>query len=182
MLERLIQGLFGSKSEADLKELLPILHTIKAHESWALNLSRDDVINQTETWRAEIRDGRALDDILPHAFAVAREAARRVLGERPYDVQMLGAIVLHQGKIMEMKTGEGKTLSSVAAAYLNSLTGGGLHVITVNDYLAERDAGWMGPVFEYLGVSVGYIVSEMDNEARKAAYSRDSTYGTHNEF
>ena len=182
MLERLIQGLFGSKSEADLKELLPILHTINAQESWALTLSRDDIRQQTETWRTEISDGRALDDILPHAFAVAREAARRVLGERPYDVQMLGAIVLHQGRIMEMKTGEGKTLSSVAAAYLNSLTGRGLHIVTVNDYLAERDAGWMGPVFEYLGVSVGYIVSDMDNEARKDAYTRDITYGTNNEF
>jgi preprotein translocase subunit SecA len=182
MLERLIQGVFGSKSEADLKELLPQLHRINAHESWALGLSGDEVAAQTELWRREVAEGRPLDDILPQAFAVAREAARRVLGERPYDVQMLGAIVLHQGKIMEMKTGEGKTLSSVAAAYLNALTGRGLHVITVNDYLARRDAGWMGPVFDYLGISVGFIVSDMDNEARKEAYRKDITYGTNNEF
>ncbi|HKK48708.1 MAG TPA: preprotein translocase subunit SecA, partial [Alkalispirochaeta sp.] len=151
MLERLIQGVFGSKSDSDLKQLLPILHAINARESWALGLSRDDMRNQTEAWRQALSSGEVMDTILPEAFAVAREAARRVLGERPYDVQMLGAIVLHQGKIMEMKTGEGKTLSSVAAAYLNALTGRGIHVITVNDYLAERDAGWMGPVFDYLG-------------------------------
>ena len=182
MLERLIQGVFGSKSEADLKELLPILHRINAREGWAVGLSREDMQAQTATWREQSPRGAELDRILPEAFALAREAARRVLGERPYDVQMLGAIVLHQGKIMEMKTGEGKTLSSVAAAYLNALSGQGLHVVTVNDYLAERDAGWMGPVFGYLGVSVGYIVSTMDNEARKDAYRRDITYGTNNEF
>ncbi len=182
MLERLIQGLFGSKSEADLKLLLPILHRINARESWALHLSQDDILAQTEQWRQEIQDGRPLDELLPDAFAVAREAARRVLGERPYDVQMLGAIVLHQGKIMEMKTGEGKTLSSVAAAYLNALSGRGVHVITVNDYLAQRDADWMGPIFEYLGLSVGYIISDMANDPRKEAYRKDITYGTNNEF
>ena len=182
MLERLIQGVFGSKSDADLKQLLPILHAINARESWALGLSREDMRTQTETWRAALSSGTEMDDILPEAFAVAREAARRVLGERPYDVQMLGAVVLHQGKIMEMKTGEGKTLSSVAAAYLNALSGRGLHVITVNDYLAERDAGWMGPVFDYLGISVGYILSSMDNDTRKEAYRKDITYGTNNEF
>lgn len=182
MLERLIQGLFGSKSEADLKELLPLLHKINARESWALNLSQEEMVAQTETWRQLLSNGTTPEEILPDAFAIAREAARRVLGERPYDVQMLGAIVLHRGKIMEMKTGEGKTLSSVAAAYLNALSGRGVHVVTVNDYLAERDAGWMGPVFAYLGVSVGYIVSEMDNEARKGAYRKDITYGTNNEF
>jgi preprotein translocase subunit SecA len=182
MLERLIQGLFGSKSDADLKQLLPILHEINAQEPWALRQSQEDMQAHTRQWMSESPSGAALDDLLPQAFALAREAARRVLGERPYDVQMLGAIVLHQGKIMEMKTGEGKTLSSVAAAYLNALTGRGLHVITVNDYLAERDAGWMGPVFEYLGITVGFIVSTMDNDARKEAYRRDITYGTNNEF
>ncbi|MFW5694396.1 MAG: preprotein translocase subunit SecA [Alkalispirochaeta sp.] len=182
MLERLIQGVFGSKSDADLKQLLPILHAINARESWALGMSREDMRTQTAQWREALSSGTPMDEILPDAFALAREAARRVLGERPYDVQMLGAIVLHQGKIMEMKTGEGKTLSSVAAAYLNALGGRGLHVITVNDYLAERDAGWMGPVFDYLGVSVGYIVSSMDNDTRKEAYRKDITYGTNNEF
>ena len=182
MLERLIQGLFGSKFDADLKQLLPILHRINARESWAVGLTRDEIQHATAAWKEEIRGGKNLDDLLPDAFAVAREAARRVLGERPYDVQMLGAIVLHQGKIMEMKTGEGKTLSSVAAAYLNALAGEGVHVVTVNDYLAERDAGWMGPVFAYLGVTVGYIVSQMDTDARREAYRRDITYGTNNEF
>ncbi len=182
MLEQLVQGIFGSKSEADLKELLPLLHQINAQESWALALSHDQITEQTARWRRDLDGGRQLDEILPQVFAVAREAARRVLGERPYDVQMLGALVLHQGKIMEMKTGEGKTLSSVAAAYANALTGKGVHVVTVNDYLAQRDAQWMGPVFEYLGVSVGYIVSEMDNDARKEAYRNDITYGTNNEF
>jgi preprotein translocase subunit SecA len=145
-------------------------------------LTREEMQEQTRTWQALKPSGPELDKLLPDAFALAREAARRILGERPYDVQMLGAIVLHQGKIMEMKTGEGKTLSSVAAAYLNALSGRGLHVITVNDYLAERDAEWMGPVFGYLGVSVGYIISTMDNEARKEAYARDITYGTNSEF
>jgi preprotein translocase subunit SecA len=182
MLERIIQTVFGSKSEADLKKLLPILQQINTRESWAQGLSREEMQEFTDQWKEEIRAGRSLDDLLPDAFSVAREAARRVLGERPYDVQMIGAIVLHQGRIMEMKTGEGKTLSSVSAAYLNALSGEGVHVITVNDYLAERDASWMGPVFEYLGVTVGYIVSEMDNEGRHAAYRCDITYGTNNEF
>ena len=182
MLDRLIQGIFGSKSDADLKELLPILHSINAREPWALALTREEIQAQTATWMAQKPDEEMLMRILPDAFAVARESARRILHERAYDVQMLGAIVLHQGKIMEMKTGEGKTLSSVAAAYLNALAGRGIHVITVNDYLAERDATWMGPVFEYMGVSVGFITSSMDNEARKIAYQKDITYGTNNEF
>ncbi len=124
----------------------------------------------------------ALEAILPEAFAVARESARRILGERPYDVQLLGGLVLHQGKIMEMKTGEGKTLSLVAPAYLNALSGQGVHIVTVNDYLAERDAQWMGPIFGYLGLSVGAVLSHMDREQRKKAYNCDLTYGTNNEF
>ncbi len=184
MLERVVNGIFGSKSESDLKKLLPILHEVNSKEGWATTLNREQMRAKTTEWRAALGNAepRDLDEILPEAFALAREAARRVLGERPYDVQILGAIVLHQGKIMEMKTGEGKTLSSVAAAYLNALPGRGIHVITVNDYLAERDAGWMGPVFDYLGLSVGYIVSNLDTEARRAAYAADITYGTNNEF
>lgn len=182
MLDRFIQIVFGSKSEADLKRLLPLLQAVNVRESWAQGLSREEMQAKTAEWREAIRNGRTLDDLLPEAFSLAREAARRVLGERPYDVQMLGAIALHQGRIMEMKTGEGKTLSSVAAAYLNALTGLGVHVVTVNDYLAERDASWMGPVFDYLGITVGFIVSQMDNDARRAAYLCDITYGTNNEF
>ncbi len=182
MLQKVIDTLFGSKNEADLKALLPLLHEVNAREDWAAALPEQRFHEQTESFRERVREGEGLDSILPDAFAMVREAARRTLGERLYDVQILGGIVLHQGKIMEMKTGEGKTVSSVTAAYLNSLEGKGVHVITVNDYLAERDADWMRPVYDYLGVSVGVILANMDNEARKEAYQKDITYGTNNEF
>ncbi|HSV55519.1 MAG TPA: preprotein translocase subunit SecA, partial [Magnetospirillaceae bacterium] len=177
-----LTALVGSKHERDIKKLLPLLHTVNARESWALALDARGFRAATEDLRRRHREGEGLDDLLPEAFALAREAARRMLGERPYDVQILGAIVLHQGKIVEMKTGEGKTLASVGAVYLNALSGKGVHVVTVNDYLAERDAAWMGPVYEYLGVTVGTILSRMDPETRKLAYARDITYGTNNEF
>jgi preprotein translocase subunit SecA len=182
MLEKLVTALFGSQHERDLKALIPLVHAVNAKEHWAMGLKADEFPAQTATFRDRLAAGESLDDLLPEAFALAREAARRVLGERCYDVQILGAIVLHQGKIMEMKTGEGKTLSSVPAAYLNSLEGKGVHVVTVNDYLAERDADWMRPVYTYLGISVGAILSRMDNEARKVSYRCDITYGTNNEF
>ncbi|AFG36875.1 preprotein translocase subunit SecA [Spirochaeta africana] len=182
MKKSLIDILFGSKHDKDLKQLLPILARINALEEWALALSGEEFPRYTSQFKTRLQAGESLDDILPEAFALAREAARRTLGERPYDVQILGGIVLHQGKIMEMKTGEGKTLSSVAAAYLNALTGDGVHVITVNDYLAERDANWMKPVFGYLGLTVGAILANMDPEHRKQAYRQDITYGTNNEF
>ncbi|HPD80063.1 MAG TPA: preprotein translocase subunit SecA [Spirochaetia bacterium] len=174
--------LFGSKRERDISLMLPILQKINACEAWACSLSSDDFPKETEKFRNRILQGETLDAILPEAFALAREAARRTLGERPFDTQILGGIVLHSGKIVEMKTGEGKTLSSVAAAYLNALTGKGVHIITVNDYLAERDSQWMGSVFKFLGLSVGVILSSMDNAARKKAYECDITYGTNNEF
>jgi len=182
MVQKLIDVVFGSKSEHDLKRLLPILHAINARENWALSLQEEDFPKQTDKLRQRYADGESLDDMLPEAYALAREAARRVLGERLYDVQLLGGIVLHQGNIMEMKTGEGKTVTSVTAAYLNALSGKGVHLITVNDYLAERDAGWMGPIYNYLGLSVGAILSQMEVSARQAAYSCDITYGTNNEF
>ncbi|THB68313.1 MAG: preprotein translocase subunit SecA, partial [Spirochaetaceae bacterium] len=178
----LIDIFFGSKQEKDLKKLLPILRKIQSLEQWALALPASAFPEKTAEFKSRLAKGESLDDLLPEAFAVAREAARRTLGERPYDVQILGGIVLHQGKIMEMKTGEGKTLSSVAAAYLNAIPGEGVHVITVNDYLAERDAEWMRPVFAYLGLSVGAILANMDPEQRKIAYQQDITYGTNNEF
>ena len=174
--------LFGSKHEKDLKELLPLVHKINELEAWAVGLTNEDFPKQTEIYKRRYLDGESLDNILPEAFALAREASRRTLGERPYDVQLMGGISLHQGRIMEMKTGEGKTLSSVAAAYLNSLAGLGVHVITVNDYLAERDSEWMKPVFSLLGITVGNIISNMDNESRKKGYECDITYGTNNEF
>ena len=182
MLTRLTELILGPKSKSDLKQLMPLLEAVNAREPWAFELSEQQMQAHTAAMKDRIASGESLDDLLPEAFAMAREAARRVLGERPYDVQILGAIVLHQGRVMEMKTGEGKTLSSVAAAFLNALAGSGVHMITVNDYLAERDAKWMGPVFDYLGISVGYIVSSMDPKLRAEAYKRDITYGTNNEF
>jgi preprotein translocase subunit SecA len=182
MIEKIIKALFGSKHERDLKVLLPILHRVNEKEGWAASLSAEDYPRMTEAFRERYRGGESLDALLPEAFALAREAARRNLGERPYDVQVLGAIVLHQGKIVEMKTGEGKTLMSVAAAYLNAIPGRGVHIVTVNDYLAERDAQWMRPVFACLGMTVGTILSDMDNERRKQNYRCDITYGTNNEF
>ena len=182
MLDSIIKILFGSKHERDIKAMLPILHKINEKEAWALSLSEDEFKAKTNEFRERYQKGESLDSFIPEAFALAREAARRILGERPYDVQILGSLVLHSGKIVEMKTGEGKTLMSVAAAYLNSLTGKGVHIVTVNDYLAERDADWMRPVYSYLGVSVGVILSNMENDARRIEYNCDITYGTNNEF
>ena len=182
MLEALVKFLFGSQHERDLKALLPILHKVNEKEMWALSLPPEEFPKMTQQFRERYSGGESLDSLLPESFALAREAARRNLGERPYDVQVMGSIVLHQGKIAELKTGEGKTLMVVAAAYLNAIPGKGVHVVTVNDYLAERDADWMRPVFSYLGLKVGTILSNMDNERRKENYACDITYGTNNEF
>jgi len=180
--DTIIRLIFGSQHERDIKKLLPVLHQVNSREAWAVSLTAEQFREKTAEFRSRFAAGESLDDLLPEAFALAREAARRVLGERPYDVQMLGSIVLHSGKIVEMKTGEGKTLMSVSAAYLNSLTGRGVHIVTVNDYLAERDADWMRPVYSYLGVSVGSILSNMDNETRRRSYQCDITYATNNEL
>lgn len=180
--DKIIRLIFGSQHERDIKKLLPILHAVNARESWAVALSTEQFSEKTKEFRERYSSGESLDSLLPEAFALAREAARRVLGERAYDVQILGSIVLHSGRIVEMKTGEGKTLMSVAAAYLNSLTGKGVHVVTVNDYLAERDADWMRPVYSVLGVTVGSILSNMDNDSRRRAYACDITYATNNEL
>ena len=182
MIDKFIKALFGSQHERDLKALLPILHKVNEKELWAASLPAEEFPRQTVLFRERHKNGENLDSILPEAFALARESARRNLGERPYDVQILGGIVLHQGKIVEMKTGEGKTLMSVAAAYLNAIPGKGIHVVTVNDYLASRDAEWMRPIFSYLGLTVGTILSSMDNAVRKENYACDITYGTNNEF
>ncbi|MDD4037567.1 MAG: preprotein translocase subunit SecA [Sphaerochaeta sp.] len=174
--------LFGTKQDKDLRSLLPFVEQVNKEESWASALSDDQFPIQTAQFRKQLEEGASLESLLPKAFALAREASKRVLGERHYDVQIMGAVVLHQGKILEMKTGEGKTLTCVPAAYLNALEGKGVHIVTVNDYLAGRDASWMGPIYEFLGLSVGVILSDMDNEAKRRAYSRDVTYGTNNEF
>ncbi len=182
MTQKIMQLLFGSPHERNIKEMLPILARINRLEPWARRLTVSEFPEQTAHLKRRLSSGASLDDLLPEAFALVREAARRTLGERPFDVQLLGGIVLHRGKVMEMKTGEGKTLSCTTAAYLNALPERGVHIVTVNDYLAERDADWMRPVFSYLGLSVGSIISQMDNEPRRAAYARDITYGTNNEF
>jgi preprotein translocase subunit SecA len=182
MPQNMLTFLLGSKHERDLKELTPLVQRINALEPQVMGYSDGDFAAKTAEFRRRVSDGEELERVLPEAYALVREAARRKLGERIFDVQLMGGIVLHKGRIVEMKTGEGKTLASVPAAYLNSLPGRGVHVVTVNDYLAERDATWMGPIYRLLGVSVGVILSQMDNAQRKESYSRDITYGTNNEF
>ena len=182
LLDKILTAIFGSQNDRDVKALKPILDAVNAQEDWAKSLPPEEFPEQTKKFKEELAAGKTLDDILPQAFALAREAASRIRNERAFDVQIMGAINLHKGRITEMKTGEGKTLVAVIAAYLNSLTGKGVHVVTVNDYLAERDADTMRPVFEYLGCTVGSILSNMDNETRKISYNCDITYGTNNEF
>ncbi len=181
-IDKVLTAIFGTQNDRDVKALLPILQAVNAKEEWAKSLKPEEFPEQTKRFKEELANGKTLDDILPEAFALCREAAFRVRGERAYDVQIMGSINLHQGRITEMKTGEGKTLVAVAPSYLNSLTGKGVHVVTVNDYLAERDADTMRPVFSYLGCTVGSILSSMDNDQRKASYACDITYGTNNEF
>ena len=182
LVDKVLTVLFGSQNDRDVKKLRPLVAAVNAKEEWAKSLSAEEFPKQTLILKERLAKGETLDDILPEAFALAREAAYRVLGERAYDVQIMGSLVLHSGRITEMKTGEGKTLMCVPAVYLNSLSGKGVHVVTVNDYLAERDANWMRPVYAYLGQTVGSILSDMDNEARKVSYNCDITYGTNNEF
>ena len=181
-IDKVLAFIFGNQNERDIKKLKPLLKAVNDKEAWAQGLSAEDFPKQTQIFKERLAKGETLDDILPEAFALAREAAYRVLGERAYDVQIMGSLVLHSGRITEMKTGEGKTLMCVAAAYLNSLSGKGVHIVTVNDYLAERDANWMRPVYAYLGQTVGTILSNMDNDERKKNYNCDLTYGTNNEF
>ncbi len=182
MLDKIFTTIFGSQNDRDVKKLRPIVAQVNAKEEWAKSLAPEDFPKQTQIFKDRLAKGETLDDILPEAFALAREAAFRVRGERAYDVQIMGSINLHKGRITEMKTGEGKTLVAVAPSYLNALSGLGVHVVTVNDYLAERDANTMRPVFSYLGCTVGAILSSMDNAARKEAYNCDITYGTNNEL
>jgi preprotein translocase subunit SecA len=182
MLDKIMTFIFGSQNERDVKQLQPVVAAINAKEAWVKSLSTEDFPKQTQIFKERLAKGETLEQILPEAYALAREAAYRVLGERAFDVQLMGSIVLNSGRITEMKTGEGKTLMCVASAYLNSLTGKGVHIVTVNDYLAERDANWMRPVYGYMGQTVGSILSNMDNDVRKASYNCDITYGTNNEF
>jgi len=174
--------IFGDQNEKELKKLAPLVAKINELEPGISALADDALKAKTAEFRRAFADGASLDDLLPEAFAVVREAAKRVLGERPYDVQLVGGIALHQGKIAEMKTGEGKTLASTLPIYLNALAGRGVHVVTVNEYLARRDAEWMGKVYNFLGLAVGLTTSNQPYEVKRNAYAADITYGTNNEF
>ena len=182
MLGGIAKSLFGSSNDRYVRSLNPILSKIAGFEPALQAMSDDRLAGQTAAFRARLADGAKLDDLLPEAFATVREAAKRVLGQRHYDVQMIGGIVLHRGEIAEMRTGEGKTLVATLACYLNALPGDGVHVVTVNDYLAARDAEWMGRVYRFLGLSVGVIVPNLSDQQRRDAYASDITYGTNNEF
>ena len=178
----LITKLFGTYSERELKSIYPIVDKIEAMADEYRALTDEELRAKTPEFKARLANGETLDDILPEAFATVREAAGRVLGLYPYRVQLIGGIVLHQGRIAEMKTGEGKTLVATLPAYLNALTGNGVHIVTVNDYLAKRDSEWMGKVHRFLGLTVGLIVHDLTSDERRAAYAADITYGTNNEM
>ncbi|MGZ3580131.1 MAG: preprotein translocase subunit SecA [Syntrophales bacterium] len=182
MLGSLLGKVIGSKNDRELKRLSFILDEVNDHEPTMMGLSDGDLKAKTPYFKERLAAGLELDEILVEAFAVAREAARRTLLMRPFDVQVIGGLVLHEGKIAEMKTGEGKTLAATMPLYLNALSGEGCHLVTVNDYLAKRDAEWMGPVYKFLGLTVGVIVHGMDDTERRMAYNADITYGTNNEF
>jgi len=182
MFGSLIKKIVGSKNERELKRIQPIIQRINQIEPEILPLSDDQLRAKTPAFKERIERGETLEGILPEAFAVVRETAKRTLGERHYDVQLIGGMVLHEGKISEMATGEGKTLVATLPAYLNALTGNGVHIVTVNDYLAKRDSEWMGVIYRFLGLSVGVILHELNDQERKKAYGCDITFGTNNEF
>jgi preprotein translocase subunit SecA len=182
MFAALARSIFGSANDRYVRSLGKYVDAINALEPQTEALSDDELRNRTELFKQRLAGGEKLDDLLPEAFATVREAAKRTLGQRHYDVQLIGGITLHRGEIAEMKTGEGKTLVATLAVYLNALTGKGVHVVTVNDYLARRDADWMGQIYNFLGMSVGVIIPNLADEQRRQAYAADITYGTNNEF
>ena len=178
----LFSKIFGTYSEKEVKRVMPIVDKINGLEPEISKLSDEELTGKTQEFKKRLNEGETLDDILPEAFAVVREASKRVLGMRHFDVQLIGGIILHQGRIAEMKTGEGKTLVSTLPVYLNALTGKGVHVVTVNDYLAKRDSEWMGKLYKFLGLSVGLVIAGMNSEQKQKAYNSDITYGTNNEY
>ncbi len=182
ILDTVIKAIFGTKQDRDMKRYAPLAQAVNDLEPWAKGLSDAELRGQTDEFRQRIQDGEPLEDLIPEAFAVVREASIRTTGMRHFDVQIIGGIVLFEGKIAEMATGEGKTLVATLAAYLRALVGKGVHIVTVNDYLARRDKEWMGPIYEFLGLTVGAIQHDMDPEQRREAYGCDITYGTNNEF
>ena len=182
MANKFVTALFGDYSKKEIKKLRKTIDKINSLGDKYAEMDDKELTSQTQKFKDRLSKGETLDDILPEAFAVCREAADRVLGMRHFDVQLIGGIVLHQGRIAEMKTGEGKTLVATLPAYLNALTGEGVHIVTVNDYLAKRDSEWMGKLYRFLGLSVGLIVHEKSNAERQEAYNCDITYGTNNEM
>ncbi|MDR2665782.1 MAG: preprotein translocase subunit SecA, partial [Oscillospiraceae bacterium] len=182
MLKSIVRKIFGSHSDRELKALESVILKIESYEDEYKGLTDAHLVSKTAEFKERLASGETLDDLLPEAFAAAREASDRVLGMRPYRVQLVGGIVLHQGRIAEMKTGEGKTLVAVMPSYLNALSGNGVHIVTVNDYLARRDSEWMGKVHRFMGLRVGLIVHGLSSSERRDAYASDITYGTNNEL
>src|SRR5215469_15476151 len=182
MIGAVARKLFGSSNDRRIRAYRPRVAAINALEKELEQLSDEALRARTEEFRKQLGEGKTLDDILVPAFATVREASKRTLGQRHFDVQLIGGMVLHEGRIAEMKTGEGKTLVATLAVYLNALASRGVHVVTVNDYLARRDAAWMGEIYSFLGMSVGVIVHGLDDAERKQAYGCDITYGTNNEY
>ena len=182
MLGTLLAKVFGTQNERELKAIRPLVEQVNALEASIEVLSDEQLRAKTAEFRSRVAEGATLDDLLPEAFAVVREAGRRVLNMRHFDVQLIGGVILHRGTIAEMKTGEGKTLVATLPAYLNALEGKGVHVVTVNDYLARRDSEWMGKIYRFLGMSVGVIQHDLNDQERQVAYGCDITYGTNNEF
>ena len=182
MFAGLARKLFGSANDRRVKSYRPRVDEINALEKELEKLSDDALRARTEEFKKQLADGKTLDDILVPAFATCREAAKRTLGQRHFDVQLIGGMILHEGRISEMKTGEGKTLVATLPVYLNAIAGRGVHVVTVNDYLARRDSDWMGEIYRFLGLTVGVIQHDMPDADRKRAYACDVTYGTNNEL
>src|SRR5438309_11514182 len=182
MLGGFAKSIFGSSNDRYVRSLRKIVERVNGFESTVSAMTDEELRDQTALFRRRLAGGEALDDLLPEAFATVREAAQRTLGQRHYDVQLVGGIVLHRGEIAEMRTGEGKTLVATLATYLNALEGKGVHIATGNAYLASRDADWMGQIYRFLGMSVGVIVPNLTDQQRRDAYHSDITYGTNNEF
>lgn len=182
MISNLLKSVFGSRNDRLLKQYRQTVIAINVLEAQIEALTDDELRAKTTAFKQRVQQGETLDALLPEAFAVVREGGRRALQMRHFDVQLIGGMVLHYGKIAEMRTGEGKTLMATLPAYLNALSGKGVHVVTVNDYLAKRDAEWMGRLYRFLGLSVGTILSQMDHTDKQSAYAADITYGTNNEF
>lgn len=182
MLNNLLKKIFGSRNDRLIKQYTQTVRTINGLETRFSAMTDIELRAQTDEFRKRILDGATLDDLLPEAFAVVREAGKRSLGMRHFDAQLIGGMALHNGKIAEMRTGEGKTLMATLPAYLNALSGKGVHLVTVNDYLAKRDAEWMGKIYRFLGISVGVSLSQMQHAEKQIAYAADITYGTNNEY